>query len=127
MMTNTMEPLINNPEDVFNSVAVFGEVKKTIISKDFKGGRITNILGKTQLDFSFADIKGMAVVDITQALGEVVIIVPADWRVETDQLLILATFEDKRPIKSEHINAGKVLVTTGTSIFGNVKVVRGLF
>ena len=123
-MTNTAAPYTANPMDYINSVAVFGEMKRTIISKDFKGGKIQNLFGKTVLDFSCADIQGMAVMDISEAFGETIIIVPADWRVESDQTLVLATYDDKRQISSQNINPNKVLIITGFSMFAAIKVVH---
>jgi len=125
-MTNTTETFTANPNDYIDSVTVFGETKKTIISKNFKGGKINTLFGKTVLDFACAGIKGMAVVDISEAFSETIILVPEDWRVETDKTLILATFEDKRSISAQHIDTNKVLILTGFSIFASIKIVRGM-
>jgi len=121
---NTAAPFTANPMDYINSIAVFGEIKRTIISKDFKGGKIQNLFGKTVLDFTRADIQGMAVIDISEAFGETIIVVPAEWRVESDQTLILATYDDKRQNSSQSINPNKVLILTGFSIFAAIKVVQ---
>jgi predicted membrane protein len=121
-MTHTATPFADNPADYVNTTIVFGEIKKTIISKEFKGGRVSSLFGATKLDFTNADIKGVVVLDISQALSETKIRVPADWRVEADQTLFLATIDDKRTIKSEGAKANKVLILTGTSIFGVVTI-----
>ena len=121
-MTNIASPLTGNPADYVNTTVVFGEIKKTIISKDFKGGRIASLFGATKLDFTNADINGVVVLDISQAFSETKIRVPRDWRVEADQTLLLATIEDKRTDIAQNINAGKVLILTGTSIFGVISI-----
>jgi predicted membrane protein len=126
-MINTAAPFIANPTDCIDSNTIFGEVKKIIISKDFKGGKINNVFGKTELDFTSADIRGLAVLDVSETFGETVIIVPEDWRVETDQTLIMATYEDNRQAGAQNINPNKVLIITGCSIFASIKVVRGLY
>jgi len=121
-MTNIASPLTGNPADYVNTTVVFGEIKKTIISKDFKGGKISSLFGATKLDFTNADIKGVVVLDISQVMSETKIRVPSDWRVEADQTLFLATIDDKRTYISQSINAGKVLILTGTSVFGAVTI-----
>lgn len=125
-MTNTAA-FFANPTDCIDSNTLFGEVKKIIISKDFKGGKINNVFGKTELDFTNADIQGLAVLDISETFGETVIIVPEDWRVETDQTLIMATFEDNRQAGVQKINPNKVLIITGCSIFASIKIIRRLY
>jgi predicted membrane protein len=123
-MTNAAESATFNHEDYISTVTVFGEVKKSIISKDFKGGKVQMLFGKTVLDFNNADIKGIAVLDISEAFGETIIIVPDNWRVQTDQVLALATFEDKRPAGSQNFDPNKVLIITGFSMFAAIKVVK---
>jgi predicted membrane protein len=121
-MTNIAAPSAVNPADYVNTTVVFGETKRTVISKDFKGGRIASLFGATKLDFTNADIQGVVVLDISQVMSETKIRVPSDWRVEADQTLFLATIDDKRTVLSQNINAGKVLILTGISIFGVVTI-----
>ena len=122
-MTNTATPpFAGNPFDYVNTTVVFGEIKNTIISKDFKGGKVASLFGATKLDFTNADINGVVVLDISQAFSETKIRVPHDWRVEADQTLLLATIEDKRIDIAQNINASKVLILTGTSLFGVISI-----
>ena len=53
-----------NAEDYIQSTAVFSGIKKTILSKDFKGGKVSNIFGSTELDFTNAHLTGTALLDI---------------------------------------------------------------
>jgi hypothetical protein len=124
-MTNIAATLTHSGADYIDSTIVFGGVKKTIISKDFKGGKINILFGTTELDFTNADIKGLAVLDISQAFGEVKIIAPADWRIETDQALVMATTEDKRKSNLQVAAAGKVLILTGISVCAVTKMSNG--
>jgi len=123
-MTNTQASAADNSEDYINSIAIFGGIQKTIISKDFKGGKVSTIFGETVLDFTYADIKGLAVLEISQAFGKTVVIVPCNWRIETDQTLLLATEEDKRNCDFKNIDADKVLIITGGSLFAVVTIVN---
>ncbi len=123
-MNNQSATFTNNIEDYLDTTIIFGEIKKTIVSKDFRGGKVTNIFGSTVLDFTYADLSGVVVLDISQGFGEVKITVPNDWRVETDFSQFCATVDDKRRDLSQTRNSNKILVLTGTSVFAVVDIVN---
>ncbi|MBS1532341.1 MAG: hypothetical protein JSU01_18715 [Bacteroidetes bacterium] len=123
-MTNTFEQGYQ-PDSYVNTTAVFGEVKRDILSKDFKLGNIANVFGKTVLNFSGADINGTAVVEMNQVFGEVVILVPVGWHVVNEISNVFAELVDKRMNPTLNINNGKVLILKGVSIFAAIKVVNG--
>ncbi|MGZ3754656.1 MAG: LiaF domain-containing protein [Mucilaginibacter sp.] len=121
-MNNQPTTIACTADDYLDTVAIFGEVKKTVLSKTFRGGKITNIFGSTKIDFSSADLSGFVVLDIEQCFGEVKLYVPDDWRIETDINQFFATTNDKRPNLGSAINSDKILVLTGTSVMAEVKV-----
>lgn len=123
-MTNTFDqgPQTDN---YINTTAVFGEVKRHIRSTDFRVANIANVFGKTILNFSDAGINGAAMVDINQLFGEVIIMVPRDWRVIPEISNIFATVEDKRRNPAADLTSDKVLVLKGVGIFAVVKIVDG--
>src|SRR6185503_8247562 len=82
-------------DDYLDAVSVFGGVKKTILSKNFKGGEIVNIFGGAELDFTQADINGRVIIDITQIFGGTKIIVPSHWQVVPDLAAVFAAIDDK--------------------------------
>ncbi len=110
----------NYPETV-SSVSAFGGIKKTILSKDFRGGSITNFFGGAEINLMNADIKGPVVLDITQIFGGVKIIVPANWQVKSDMAAIFGGIEDKRMVQAV-VSADKILIIDGVSIFGGVDI-----
>ena len=109
-------------EDHINTTAIFGEIKKTIISKDFKGGKVNNLFGTTKLDFTHTGLTGVAVLDISQCFGEVKVMVPSDWRIESDLSQIFAVVEDNRDNVYQTNKSDKVLVIKGTSVFAQVEI-----
>jgi predicted membrane protein len=117
---------IQNADSSFNTTTIFGEIKRTILSKDFKGGSVRNVFGSTELDFTHADIIGTAFLDITQAFGQVTIAIPTDWRVESDTTHILSEVEDDRSYLVRKNRSAKVLVLKGLSVFGAVEIVNEL-
>jgi len=108
-------------EDFIDSTAVFGGVHKKIVSKNFKGGEVTSIMGGTELDLTQADFTGTIRMDITQLMGGTKIIVPAHWEVRSEITAVFAGYEDKRQ-QPAISNPDKVLILSGTSIFGGIEL-----
>lgn len=109
-------------DDYIDAVAVFGGVKRIIMSKDFKGGEIVNIFGGAEIDFTRADINGMVTIEVTQVFGGTKLIVPPHWQVRSDMAAIFAGIDDKRFGNVGAQNADKTLVLKGTSLFAGVNV-----
>jgi predicted membrane protein len=110
-----------SPEDVVDSTSVFGGTKKNIVSKNFRGGDIVNVFGGSELDLTQADINGTARLELTQVFGGTKLIVPSNWQVKSDMAAIFGGVEDKRNIQNVS-DPGKVLMLTGTSIFGGIEI-----
>ncbi len=109
-------------DDTIDATAVFGAVKKNIISKNFRGGEVTAIFGGVELYLGQADINGRVDLELTHVFGGAKIVVPSDWKVQTDEVVcIFGGLDDKR----KNITAGdpnKVLVLHGTCIFGGIDI-----
>jgi predicted membrane protein len=125
-MNNHSATVIPNTEDHLHETAIFSGIKKTILSKDFKGGKINNLFGGTELDFSHADLTGIAILDISQAFGETTITIPQDWRIETDLSQLFAVVDDYRNNIYQTKNSDKVLMLKGVSICGGVEILNSL-
>jgi predicted membrane protein len=108
-------------EDFVDSTSIFGGVHKKIVSKAFKGGDVTTMMGGTEIDLSQADFTGMVRLDVTQIMGGTKIIVPPHWEVRSEVTAIFAGFEDKRQ-QPTAINPEKILIIDGTSIFGGIEL-----
>ena len=119
---NYHSTVIPNAEDVLFSSALFSGIKRTVISKEFKGGRISNLFGSTEIDLSSADITGTAVLELTLGFGEVIITVPCDWKIDADLSQYMATVDDYRNDVYKTRNSEKILVIKGTSFCGCVEV-----
>jgi len=112
----------NLSEDFIDSTSIFGGVKKNIISKNFKGGDITNIMGGSEIDLTQADIHGTVRIDLTQVFGGTKLIVPSNWQVKAQMAAIFGGVEDKRSIQNTALDPNKILVLDGTSIFGGIEI-----
>ena len=111
-----------NEVDHLDAVSIFGGVKKTIVSKDFKGGDIVNIFGGVELDFTQANINGPVVIDVTQFFGGIKIIVPAHWKVVSDLAAVFASVDDKRLRNPAVEDTDKVIILKGVSFFAGVDI-----
>ena len=109
-------------EDYIDSTSIFGGVKKNVISKNFKGGDITNIMGGSEIDLSQADFTGTATIDLTQVFGGCKLIVPSNWTVKTQMAAIFGGVEDKRTIQNAVLDPNKILILDGTSIFAGIEI-----
>lgn len=115
---------VNTDEDFIDSTSVFGGVKKIVMSKNFKGGDITNIFGGSELNLTQADFEGKVTLEITQVFGGTRLIVPSNWQIKsTAMTTVLGSIEDKRPVLpvSEQ-DPKKILVLTGTTVFGGIDI-----
>jgi hypothetical protein len=118
--TGTTPPLSH--DDVIDATAIFGGVNKSIFSKNFRGGDITNIFGGTELDFTHADINQRAIIDVTQVFGGTKIIVPSNWQVIVDMSAIFAGTDDKRMKSIQTAKSDKVLIIKGVSLFAGLEI-----
>ena len=109
-------------EEYIDSMSVFGGTKKNILSKNFKGGDVTNIMGGAELNFYHADINGVVVLDIVQVFGGTKIIIPPTWDVVSEMAAIFGGIDDKRSLTQVLPDKSKVLVINGTSIFGGIEI-----
>ena len=109
-------------EDVIDSVSVFSGVKKTVTSKNFKGGEICCFMGGAEVNLSQADITGTIVIDITLIFGGAKLIIPPHWEVRSESVAIFAGIDDKRPVQASNFDPSKVIIIRGTSIFGGIEI-----
>jgi len=115
------EQAMADRNDVIDVTAVFGGVKKNILTKNFRGGEIVTFMGGTEIDLTQTDFQGKVIIDNFNMFGGTKLIVPPDWDVQSQMVAIFGGVEDKRPA-SPHVNPGKVLYLDGTCIFGGVEI-----
>lgn len=110
-------------ENLVNITAIMGGVKKIVLSKDFKGGEINCVMGGAEVNFTQADIHGKASIEINNILGGTKLIVPANWEVISDAMVIMGGVEDKRPLMPDAQRAvEKTLYIKGVCVFGGIDI-----
>ncbi len=119
--------LSNNPgetstDGLLDETTVFGGTKK-ILTDVFKGGRVTNIFGGTELDLTRTEIiDGETILEVTSVFGGVEMIVPSDWEVKIKVTSIMGGFADKRYTLPSNPDNKKVLIIHGVVIFGGGEI-----
>ena len=104
---------------------VFSGGKHKLPSTEFKGGKISNVFGGTELDLTQATLaQGTNVLEISCVFGGANVIVPPDWVVTLQVSTILGGFSDKRPIIKNNTNSStnRELIIKGSAIFGGGEV-----
>src|SRR6185312_6987512 len=109
-------------DDFIDATSIFGGAKKTVLSKNFRGGDVTNIFGGAEIDLTQADINGRVVIDITQLFGGTKIIVPPHWQVISNLSAVFAGVDDKRMRQTGSGDNNKILVLEGVSIFAGIEI-----
>jgi predicted membrane protein len=106
----------------FSIRSVFSGVKRNIITKNFKRGKITTIFGGAEIDMSQADMTSPSYINVDVAFGGVEIVVPANWTIQNDIQGIFHGVEDKRYNNAVVVDPTKVLVLKGNCAFGGIEV-----
>lgn len=107
--------------DVIDITAVFGGIKKKILSKNFRGGDIVAIMGGCEIDLTQADFKQKVVVDSFCMFGGTKLLVPPGWNVQSEVVAIFGGVDDKRPPATDY-DPSKVIFLEGTCIFGGIEI-----
>lgn len=109
--------------DYFETSTIFGGTEKTVVSKNFRGAKITSVFGGTELNLVHADLQQPAIIDTTTVFGGLTIAVPADWRVQSELTTIFGGVEEKRPmVNASDLDDNKVLILKGNCFFGGVEI-----
>jgi hypothetical protein len=122
---NTTIP--NNPDNKggFDSwveaVTVFGNIKKRVYSKNFKGGDVVSIFGGVEINLTQADFTGQISIEMTQIFSGAKLIIPPHWQIRSEMIAIFGGIEDKRPPQA-HYDENKVLIINGTTFFGGLEI-----
>lgn len=111
----------NTNNDYIETLSILSGVQKNIISKNFKGGEVTCVLGGAEINLMQADFEGRVVLEVTQILGGTKLIIPAHWEVQPEMLAVMGGIEDKRQVHNG-IASDKVLILKGTSVLGGIEI-----
>lgn len=108
--------------DRLDEKTILGGSTTTIISKNFKGGSVTCLLGGTEINLGTADFVGTIEINCNVIMGGLEISVPLQWTVVNNIVSIMGGSDDSRPRSSVQFDEQKVLVLTGNCVMGGVEI-----
>jgi predicted membrane protein len=109
-------------EGYLNETNIFSGSKHKVVNQVFKGGKISNIFGGTEVDLTQATLaEGRSELIIECVFGGVTLIVPSDWKVVLNMSSIMGGFSDKRMYVKESGDS-RILIVKGTAIFGGGEI-----
>ena len=110
-------------DDAIYINSVFSGVKRSVFSKNFKGGKISHVFGGSEIDFMQADIQGTAVLYLEQVFGGLKLIVPQCWTVKNEIDGVFHGVDDKRSSFTQtSTDPNKILVLKGSSVFAGIEI-----
>jgi len=113
----------SSPEDFIKINSILSGINKKVTSTNFKGGKISCLLGGVQIDLSQADIDGTAVLNINEVWGGIELIVPPNWQVESNLSVLMGAVEDSRRQYSPTTSvANKILILNGSLLMAGVEI-----
>ena len=108
--------------EYINIQAVFGGIKKSIQSKNFKGGDILSFMGGSEINFMQADIQAPIVLEVNNVFGGTKLIIPSNWDVQNNISAVFGGVEDKRVFNNSLPDSNKKILLKGSCVFGGIEV-----
>lgn len=104
-----------------HAFALWSGTTRKVVSRDFRGGEATAIMGGHEIDLRPAHMPlGTAVIQLFVWWGGIEIKVPEDWKVTNEALALLGGVEDKSRAPQGEVKGH--LILRGPIIMGGVEV-----
>jgi predicted membrane protein len=111
-------------DDYVDYVNVFSGGERQVVSRNFRGGKISAVFGGIELDLTKAGLApGVSELEIACVFGGATLIVPDDWYITIDVTPILGGFSDSRRLNpGRTVDSSKHLLIKGAVIFGGGEI-----
>ncbi len=104
-----------------NTVAVWSATRTQVVSRHFRGGDATAIMGGHDIDLRHAQLAdGKAVLEVNVLMGGIDIFVPSDWKVSNEAFAMMGAIEDNT--RAPAGPARGLLIIRGFVLMGGVEV-----
>lgn len=113
---------IDSEGEYINVQAILGGVKRSIQSKNFKGGEILSFMGGSEINFMHADIQHSVTLEVNNVFGGTKLIIPGNWDVQNNISAVFGGVEDKRVFNTSMPDSNKKIFLKGSCLFGGVEV-----
>jgi predicted membrane protein len=112
----------NGTDNVLDVVSIFANIKKIILTKNFKGGEIVCIFGGSEINLSNADIQEPVYIETVNVFGGTKLYIPNNWEIKSDVVAIFGGVEDKRRFPSITVVPDRTLILKGFCMFGGLEI-----
>lgn len=111
-------------DDNIDITTVFSAQKILIKSQQFSGGKTTSVFGGVELDLRDAKLApGNNVIDSFTLFGATEVLVPYEWKLSVNVVVLFGGVDDQRHGRTENIpNEGPTLVLKGLTLFGGTEI-----
>jgi predicted membrane protein len=110
-------------EDYLDFNAIFGGIRKNVITKTFRGGEVNAVFGGAEINMMQADFEGTIELEVNSIFGGTRLILPSNWTVKSEVAAVMGSVEDKRPLtKEQTADPNKILILRGNAIFGGIEL-----
>lgn len=111
--------------DMINDSHLFSGGEFHITSENFKGGKISSIMGGGKYNLRNAKLApGVQVIEVSLIFGGIELDVPADWDVKVEVSSIFGGFSNKNLNYSKPTETSGQLIIRGSAIFGGGEIKR---
>lgn len=115
-------PEVTDSSEFVEINAVFGGIKKIVLSKNFRGGEINTFMGGAEINLQQADVKQPVTLEVNNVFGGTKIIIPSNWDIKNEVTAVFGGVEDKRNINLPTPDISKALILRGTCVFGGIEI-----
>lgn len=112
--------------NMLDETLIMSGSSKKINSYDFKGGKITTVMGGLEVDLTNCTLSNNhAVIEIVSVMGGVSLTVPREWNVKLDVVPVLGGVDDHiYNTPQAYVDPAAELVIRGTVVMGGVEINR---
>lgn len=113
----------SNEDGFIFSENICGSLRKIVIDDVFKGAKIKNTFGGTEIDLRYSNLQpGDTYIDIYSSFGEIEIYVPESWQVTMEMNNSFSGVHDKRCSPYVNTDLNRRLILKGKVSFSGVEI-----
>jgi hypothetical protein len=117
-------PILEDDDTLLSGHTVMGNIQRKVESQNFRGGRLTCVMGNIQIDLRRANMPlgtKNSYLETNSVLGSIKLRVPESWRVVWNGENIMGNFHDKTIPPNTGAEAPQ-LVLSGNCTMGSIEV-----
>jgi hypothetical protein len=116
---------INEDLNYINESNLMAGSSKKFTTQDFGGGRITCIMGGSEVNLIETNIQSVATLNVFILMGGLEMRVPKEWNVKINALPIMGGTEDQiNKFPENVVNEAKTLIISGYVVMGGIEIKR---